>query len=150
MRIAFLANQDISSLMEGDNMKGIKGWLLVYLIGSIPLLIMYSMGLSGWFFEYPFILMVIIFFVLAIPLWLIMLQSPKAPRWNISMWWIIVVLMTLRSISVFLEPGGKEMNIIEMLSVALALLIIVSISLVWAIIWTKYFKKSMRVRNTFC
>ncbi len=131
-------------------MKGIKGWLLVYLIGSIPLLIMYSMGLSGWFFEYPFILMVIIFFVLAIPLWLIMLQSPKAPRWNISMWWIIVVLMTLRSISVFLEPGGKEMNIIEMLSVALTLLIIVSISLVWAIIWTKYFKKSIRVRNTFC
>jgi len=131
-------------------MKGIKGWLLVYLIGSIPLLIMYSMGLSGWFFEYPFILMVIIFFVLAIPLWLIMLQSPKAPRWNISMWWIIVVLMTLRSISVFLEPGGKEMNIIEMLSVALTLLIIVSISLVWAIIWTKYFKKSIRVKNTFC
>ena len=150
MRIAFLANRNISSLMEGDNMKGIKGWLLVYLIGSIPLLIMYSMGFSGWFFEYPFILMVIIFFVLAIPLWLIMLKSLKAPRWNISMWWIIVVLMTLRSISVFLEPGGKEMNIIEMLSVALALLIIVSISLVWAIIWTKYFKKSIRVRNTFC
>jgi len=150
MRIAFLANRDISSLMEGDNMKGIKGWLLVYLIGSIPLLIMYSMGLSGWFFEYPFILMVIIFFVLAIPLWLIMLKSPKAPQWNISMWWTIVVLMTLRSISVFLEPGGKEMNIKEMLSVALTLLVIVSISLVWAIIWTKYFNKSRRVKNTFC
>ena len=136
--------------MEEDSIKGIKGWLLVYLIGSILLLIMYSMGLSGWFFEYPFILMVIIFFVLAIPLWLIMLKSPKAPRWNISMWWTIVVLMTLRSISVFLEPGGKEMNIKEMLSVALTLLVIVSISLVWAIIWTKYFKKSIRVRNTFC
>ena len=136
--------------MEEDSIKGIKGWLLVYLIGSIPLLIMYSMGLSGWFFEYPFILMVIIFFVLAIPLWLIMLKSLKAPQWNISMWWTIVVLMTLRSISVFLEPGGKEMNIKEMLSVALTLLVIVSISLVWAIIWTKYFKKSRRVKNTFC
>ena len=131
-------------------MEGIKGWLLVYIIGSIPLLMVYSMGLSGWFFEYPFILMVAIFLVLAIPLLLILLKFPKAPRWNISMWWIIVVLMTLRSISVFLEPGGKEMNIIEMLSVALTLLIIVSISLVWAIIWTKYFKKSIRVRNTFC
>jgi len=131
-------------------MKGIKGWLLVYLIGSIPLLTMYSMGLSGWFFEYPFILMVTIFLVLAIPLWLIILKSPKAPQWNISMWWTVVVLMTLRSISVFLEPGGKEMNIMEMLSVALTLLVIVSISLVWAIIWTKYFKKSIRVRNTFC
>tara|TARA_B100000586_G_scaffold174098_1_gene127174 strand:+ start:896 stop:1306 length:411 start_codon:yes stop_codon:yes gene_type:complete len=136
--------------MEEDSIKGIKGWLLVYLIGSIFLLIMYSIGLSGWFFEYPFILMVIIFFVLAIPLWLIMLKSPKAPQWNISMWWTIVVLMTLRSISVFLEPGGKEMNIKEMLSVALTLLIIVSISLAWAIIWTKYFKKSRRVNNTFC
>ena len=66
------------------------------------------------------------------------------------MWWTIVVLMTLRSISVFLEPGGKEMSIKEMLSVALTLLVIVSISLVWAIIWTKYFKKSIKVRNMFC
>lgn len=136
--------------MERDSRKGIKGWLLVYLIGSIPLLIMYSMGLSGWFFEYPFILMVTIFLVLTIPLCLIILKSPKAPQWNISMWWTIVVLMTLRSISVFLELGGKEMSIKEMLSVALTLLVIVSISLVWAIIWTKYFKKSIRVRNTFC
>jgi cobalamin synthase len=135
--------------MERDSRKGIKGWLLVYLIGSIPLLIMYSMGLSGWFFEYPFILMVTIFLVLTIPLCLIILKSSKAPQWNISMWWTIVVLMTLRSISVFLEPGGKEMSIKEMLSVALTLLVIVSISLVWAIIWTKYFKKSIKVRNTF-
>ena len=135
--------------MERDSRKGIKGWLLVYLIGSTPLLIMYSMGLSGWFFEYPFILMVTIFLVLTIPLCLIILKSPKAPQCNISMWWTIVVLMTLRSISVFLEPGGKEMSIKEMLSVALTLLVIVSISLVWAIIWTKYFKKSIKVRNTF-
>ena len=65
------------------------------------------------------------------------------------MWWTIVVLMTLRSISVFLEPGGNEMNIGERLSVALTLSVIVSISLGWAIVWTKYFKKSVRVRNTF-
>jgi len=130
-------------------MKGIKGWLLVYLIGSIPLLIMYSMGLSGWFFEYPFILMVTIFLVLTIPLCLIILKSPKAPQWNISMWWTIVVLMTLRSISVFLEPGGKEMSLNEMLSLSLTLLFILSISLVWTILWTKYFNKSIRVKNTF-
>ena len=130
-------------------MEGIKGWLLVYIIGSIPLLMVYSMGLSGWFFEYPFILMVAIFLVLAIPLLHILLKSPKAPRWNISMWWTVVVFMTLRSISVFLEPGGKEMNIEGMLSVALTLSVIVSTSLGWAIIWTKYFNKSVRVRNTF-
>ena len=40
----------------------IRGWILVYLIGSIPILMIYSMALSGWFFEYPFILMVSIFF----------------------------------------------------------------------------------------
>ena len=130
-------------------MEGIKGWLFVYIIGSIPLLMVYSMGLSGWFFEYPFILMVAIFLVLAIPLLLILLKFPKAPRWNISMWWTVVVFMTLRSISVFLEPGGKEMNIEGMLSVALTLSVIVSTSLGWAIIWTKYFNKSVRVRNTF-
>ena len=135
--------------MERDSMEGIKGWLLVYLIGSIPLLMVYSMGLSGWFFEYPFVLMVVIFLILAIPILLILLKSPKAPQWNIYMWWTIVVLMTLRSISVFLEPGGNEMNIGERLSVALTLSVIVSISLGWAIVWTKYFKKSVRVRNTF-
>ena len=34
-----------------------QGWLWVYVIGSIPLMVVYSMGLSGWFFEYPIGLM---------------------------------------------------------------------------------------------
>jgi len=29
-------------------METINGWLLVYLIGSVPLLLFYSAGLSGW------------------------------------------------------------------------------------------------------
>ena len=135
--------------MEEDSIKGIKGWLLVYLIGSVPLLIMYSMGLSGWFFEYPFILMVGIFIILASPLVLIITKPSQAPRWNIFMWRTVVILMTLRSISVFLEPGGKEMSINAMLSLSLTLLFIVSISLAWTILWTKYFNKSVRVKNTF-
>ena len=129
--------------------KGIKGWLWVYLIGSIPILMIYSMALSGWFFEYPFILMVGIFITLASPLVLIITKSSQAPRWNIFMWRTVVVLMTLRSISVFLEPGGKEMSLNEMLSLSLTLLFILSISLVWTILWTKYFNKSIRVKNTF-
>ena len=135
--------------MDNDNLKGINGWLLVYLVGSIPLLMVYSMGLSGWFFEYPFILMVAIFLFLSYPLLLIIIKSSKAPKWNIFMWWTVVILMALRSISVFLEPGGKEMNFDDMLSVAFTLFVIVSISLGWAIIWTNYFNKSIRVRNTF-
>ena len=129
--------------------KGIKGWLWVYLIGSIPILMVYSMALSGWFFEYPFILMVGIFIILASPLVLIITKSSQAPHWNIFMWRTVVVLMTLRSISIFLEPGGKEMSLNEMLSLSLTLLFILSISLVWTILWTKYFNKSIRVKNTF-
>tara|TARA_B100001750_G_scaffold18496_1_gene12673 strand:+ start:255 stop:653 length:399 start_codon:yes stop_codon:yes gene_type:complete len=129
--------------------KGIKGWLWVYLIGSIPILMVYSMALSGWFFEYPFILMVGIFIILASPLVLIITKSSQAPRWNIFMWRTVVVLMTLRSISVFLEPGGKEMSLNEMLSLSITLLFILSISLVWTILWTKYFNKSIHVKNTF-
>ena len=129
--------------------KGIKGWLWLYLIGSIPILMVYSMALSGWFFEYPFILMVGIFIILASPLVLIITKSSQAPRWNIFMWRTVVVLMTLRSISVFLEPGGKKMNLNEMLNLSLTLLFILSISLVWTVLWTKYFNKSIRVKNTF-
>ena len=87
-------------MTEGKGLEGIKGWLLVYFLCSIPLLIIYSMGLSGWFFDYPFVLMVVIFLLLAVPLLLILLKSPEAPQWNIAALWIIVVLMTLRSISV--------------------------------------------------
>ena len=129
--------------------KGIKGWLWLYLIGSIPILMVYSMALSGWFFEYPFILMVGIFIILASPLVLIITKSSQAPRWNIFMWRTVVVLMALRSISIFLEPGGKEMSLNEMLSLSLTLLFILSILLAWTILWTKYFNKSIRVNNTF-
>jgi len=104
----------------------------------------YSMGLSGWFFEYPFLLMLMIFVVLAIPLFLILLKSPKAPKWNIAALWIIVILMTLRSASVFLFPISSE----ELLVVVQTLFGVVFISLGWAIVWTLYFRKSVRVRNT--
>ena len=136
--------------MEQDSVEGIRGWLSVYLICSIPLLMVYSMGLSGWFFDYPFVLMVVIFLLLAVPLLLVLLKSPKAPRWNIALLWIVAVLMTLRSISVVLMPvSGEEMSREELLVVVVTLSAIVSVSLGWAIVWTKYFKESVRVRNTF-
>ena len=139
--------------MEGKRLEGKNGWLLVYFICSIPLLMVYSMGLSGWFFDYPFVLMLVIFLLLAIPLLLILLKSPKAPQWNIAMLWIVAVLMTLRSLSVFLFPMASEgqppLSSEELPVVILTLLGIVSLSLGWAMIWTKYFKDSVRVRNTF-
>ena len=127
----------------------IRGWILVYLIGSIPILMIYSMELSGWFFEYPFILMVSIFLVLSLPLLLIIIKYPKAPWWNKFMWRSVVILMTLRSISIFLEPNANKMTLDEIINLSLTLLSIVSISVIWLIVWTKYFNNSIRVKNTF-
>ena len=140
----------MEALMETGRPEGIKGWLLVYVSGSNPLLMVYSMGLSGWFFEYPIVLMVTIFLLLASPLLLILLRHPKAPLWNIAVLWILVILMALRSISVFLLPvSGEEMSSEELPVVVMMLSGIVSISIGWAMVWTKYFRESVRVRNTF-
>ena len=109
----------------------------------------YSMALSGWFFEYPFILMVSIFLVLSLPLLLIIIKYPKAPWWNKFMWRSVVILMTLRSISIFLEPNANKMTLDEIINLSLTLLSIVSISVIWLIVWTKYFNNSIRVKNTF-
>ena len=139
--------------MERDNVKGIGGWLLVYVIGSIPVMLFYSAGLSGWFFEYPVLLMAVIFLALAIPLLLILLKSPGAPRWNIAVLWAASILITLRIVYGVLFQRimeGQPRLSSEELFVALPILTgIVIFSLGWAIIWTKYFKNSMRIRNTF-
>lgn len=140
--------------MKQSNSEGIGGWLVVYIVCSIPLLTVYSMGLSGWFFEYPVALMLAIFIVLALPLLLVLRKSPRAPRWNTAALWIMATLMILRSISVILFPMGSEgappLRGDELLGVVKPLAVIVAASLGWATLWTQYFKKSVRVRNTFC
>jgi len=140
-------------LMKRIDKEGIGGWIVVYVIGSIPLLMVYSMGLSGWFFEYPVGLMLAIFILLALPLLLVLWRSPKAPRWNLAALWIMATLMILRSISVMLFPmSGDDAPPLrgdELLAVAQPLGAIVAVALGWAIAWTQYFKNSVRVRNTF-
>ena len=49
-------------------MEGASGWLLVYVIGSVPLTLFYATGLAGRFFEYHPGSIVVIFCVLAAPL----------------------------------------------------------------------------------
>ena len=141
-------------MCEGSKrLEGVKGWLLVYMLGSIPVVAFYSMGLSGWFFEYPFPLMLAIFLILAVPLLLLLVRSAKAPQWNIAALWIAAVLMTLRVVSVSLLPVAAErqplLSSVELLGIAATLCSIVVFSLVWAIAWTRYFKSSVRVRTTF-
>jgi hypothetical protein len=137
--------------MAGDSVTGIKGWSVVYIIGSIPVLLFYAAGLSGWFFEYPLALVVAIFLLLATPLVLILLNSPTAPQWNIAMVWIASILITLRIVSGVLfqrvldgRPplSGEELVASHNRLVAAmpTLLGIVIFSLGWAIVWTEYFK----------
>ena len=146
--------------MKGKSSEGIGGWLLVYIIGAIPVLLFYSAGLSGWFFEYPIALFLSIFFLFTIPLLLILLKSPKAPQWNIAILWIASILIILRIVSGVLFQrvidglpplSGEELvaSHNRLLDAMPILLGIVIFSVGWAIIWTKYFKKSVRVRNTF-
>ena len=139
--------------MGSREIVGIGGWLLVYMVGSIPLLLMYSMGLSGWFFEYPLVLMVGIFGILAIPLLLILMRSHRAPRWNIALLWIMVAMMTLRAVSIVLiEPlifEGQPMSSADLPGVLSPLSVIVGIAIAWATAWTTYFRRSVRVRSTF-
>jgi hypothetical protein len=110
-------------------METINGWLLVYLIGSVPLLVVYSMGLSGWFFDYPMGLFIGIFLVLVVPLVLLVLKVPSAPTWNIAVLWVGAGLISR--------------------SEGLTMAAIVSVALAWAVVWTWYFLVSERVAKIF-
>ena len=131
--------------MAGNRVKGIRGWSSVYIIGSIPVLLFHAAGLSGWFFDYPIALFLVIFLLLAIPLLLLLVNSPKAPRWNIAMLWIASILITLRILYGVLfqriQEGQPPLSSEELLGAMPALLGNVAFSLGWAIIWTKYFKR---------
>ena len=131
--------------MAGNRVNGIKGWSSVYIIGSIPVQLFHAAGLSGWFFDYPIALFLVIFLLLAIPLLLLLVNSPKAPQWNIAMLWIASILITLRILYGVLfqriQEGQPPLSSEELLGAMPALLGIVAFSLGWAIIWTKYFKR---------
>ncbi len=135
--------------MAGFSVKGIEGWSVVYIVTSIPVLMFYAAGLSGWFFDYPLVLFVTIFLLLAIPLLLILVKSPKAPRWNITMLWTASILITLRIIYGVLfqriqegRPPMTDEDVDRLVGAMPTLLGIVAFSLGWAIVWSKYFQKS--------
>lgn len=139
--------------MDTGGVQGVGGWLLVYVIVSIPLMLFYSAGLSGWFFEYPVPLMAAIFLVFAIPLLLIPLKSPGAPQWNIALLWVSSTLIVLRiAYGVLFQrilEGRPRLSSEELLDALPILLGIAILSLGWATVWTKYFLHSVRVGNTF-
>lgn len=131
---------------------GVGGWLLVYVGGSIPFLLVHAAGLSGWFLDYALWLLVAIFLVLASPLALILLKWPRAPRWNVVTLWVVALVITLRAAAVpfNLETDGTARRSPEEWAAAVAILMAIVVgSLAWATIWTAYFRRSLRVRNTF-
>lgn len=125
----------------------IMGWLVFYIVCSIPVLMFYAAGLSGWFSDYPIGLFVAIFLLLATPLLLILLKSPHAPQWNIAMVWVASILITLRIIYGVLfqaiQEGRPRVSGEELLDAMPTLLGIVVFSLGWAMVWTRFLKKSV-------
>ena len=119
-------------------------WLVVYLIGSIPVLMFYAAGFAGWFFDYPMPLFISLLVVLAIPLVLILLKSPEAARWNIFMLRTASILLMVRIVSALLFQrrleGRPPISGVELLDALPVLLGIVTTSVAWTMIWTRYFK----------
>ena len=126
-------------------MKGVNGWLLVYLIGSVPVQFFYAMGLSGWFFDYPIELFVVILLVLAVPLVLLLFKIPAAPAWNIAALWVGSGLISLRVLYDVILVDEAAMT----KPAVTTLITIVFFAIAWAVIWTMYFRNSDRVANTF-
>lgn len=128
-------------------MKGINGWLLVYLLGSLPLQAFFAAGLSGWIYDYPIPLFVAILVVLLAPLVLLVLMRRSAPAWNIALVWSSAGLITARILyGVFLQ--GDSVGAIGRPEAGI-LIGIPTLAVTWAVIWTMYFRKSKRVAASF-
>ena len=123
---------------------------MLYLIASIPLMFLYAVGLSGLFSDYPVVLVIAMFLIFLVPLWLLASKSPGAPRWNIGLLWMTAGLMTLRSLAVLISPFLAEgPDVAELPTISTILPGVVAFSFGWAIVWTKYFRQSARIRSTF-
>lgn len=132
------------------NAKGVGGWLLLYLIASVPLMFLHAVGLSGLFSDYPLVPMIAIFLIFLVPLWLLASKSPGAPRWNIGMLWMTAGLMTLRALVVLISPFlAQGPDVAALPTISTILPGFVAFSCGWAIVWTQYFRQSARVGNTY-
>jgi len=125
-------------------MKTIGGWLLVYLIGSLPVTLFYAAGLAGRFFAYHLGAVAGIFVVLAAPLVLIPMKFPSAPAWNVASLWA-----GAGSISLVMLLGATTTDPARLREIGATLVAIVVLSIVWAVIWTMYFPTSERVARAF-
>ena len=124
-------------------MEGISGWLLVYLIGSVPVTLFYAAGVAGRFFDYHVGGVAGVFLVLATPLLLVALRHASAPAWNIASLWV-----GAGSISLIVILGALSADGVRRGEVLMNVVAIVCFSMAWAAVWTTYFLTSERVART--
>lgn len=125
-------------------MQGISGWLLFYLVGTIPIFLFWSAGLCGWFLDYPLWLFLGIFIVFLAAPAMLLLRAPSAPTWNITNLWVGAVLISARVVF-----AASQTDETLLLSHRLILGSTVAVAMVWAAIWTRYFLVSDRVARIF-
>ena len=129
---------------KGPFMKGIGGWLLVYLAGSVLVTLFYAAGLAGRFFDYHGDAVAGIFLVLAMPLVLAIVKVPSAPAWNIASLWVGAGTILLILLVAALTADAARLR-----EAAVTMVLIAVASTTWATIWTLYFLRSQRVATTF-
>ena len=125
-------------------MSSIRGWLLLYLIATPPILAFWSAGLSGWVLDYPLRLFAGILVVFLVPLALLVLKLSTAPIWNIALLWASAGLLLLRILSAvwMMERGLQGFEALTMAG-------IICFAIAWSVVWIWYFLVSKRVANTF-
>ena len=125
-------------------MDTLGGWLLLYLIGSLPVSFFHAAGVAGRFFDYDPVVLGGIFLALAAPLALIVTRSPSAPAWNIAALWVGALSTALIvGVGVFAASRSRTEE------VALGAAVIVAGSISWAAVWTVYFRRSEQVARAF-
>ena len=126
-------------------MGGVGGWLLVYLLASLPVVTFYAAALSGWRHDYPIGLFLAILLVQLAPPALVVMKVPSAPVWNVTALWVGASLVVLRIVAGVRSAARERLT---MRSVAILISVVIW-AMAWAAMWTTYFLVSDRVARTF-
>lgn len=122
-----------------EKLVGIKGWLLLIVIGLFLEIIVYLAGILDFFFFklniYFGLIYLILFCLLIKTLILILQKKKKAIMWAIVMLWVPYIFGLVIFTLEYMQFGQTNYNAIVGM-------------LIGNIIWTLYFKKSERVKNT--
>lgn len=123
----------------------LNGWLLCYIIASIPVFAFWSAGLAGWFFNYPLVLFGGILLVLLTPLALLLIGVPAAPLFNVAALWTGATLLVGR-----VTWGWMHADEDRLTFEALAILTgSGGFAVAWALVWTLFLTRSEHVSRTF-